>query len=154
VFSRIASATTSMHARSILQKEFQGDSKGIVVRLQSLRLNFETLVMKTEESVADFLSRATTIVSQMRPYREKIVDRPIVEKSEKSKYKGRGRGGFRSRCLGNGRGRGCFDWQRQSNKQRNNMSNVQCHHFQKNGHIQADCWYKDKQINFAAENGE
>jgi len=80
VFSRIATATTSKQAWSILQKEFQGDSKVIVVRLQSLRRDFETLMMKSGESIASFLSRAMTIVSQMRSYGEKVTDQIIVEK--------------------------------------------------------------------------
>ncbi|GMP54920.1 hypothetical protein CsSME_00019913 [Camellia sinensis var. sinensis] len=50
-------ATTSKQAWSTLQKEFQGDSKVIVVKLQSLRRDFETLYMKNGESIADFLSR-------------------------------------------------------------------------------------------------
>ncbi|XP_049399671.1 uncharacterized protein LOC125863677 [Solanum stenotomum] len=80
VFSRIAAATTSKQAWSILQKEFQGDSKVIVVRLQSLRCDFETLMMKSGESIADFLSRAVAIVSKMRSYGEKVTDQTIVEK--------------------------------------------------------------------------
>ncbi|KAH0779714.1 hypothetical protein KY290_006141 [Solanum tuberosum] len=80
VFSRIAAATTSKQAWSILQKEFQGDSKVIVVRLQSLRRDFETLMMKSGESIADFLSRAVAIVSKMRSYGEKVTDQTIVEK--------------------------------------------------------------------------
>ena len=54
VFSRIAAATTSKEAWSILQKEFQGGSKVIVVKLQALKHDFETLVMKNGESIADF----------------------------------------------------------------------------------------------------
>ncbi|KAK3034205.1 hypothetical protein RJ639_032785 [Escallonia herrerae] len=79
-FSRIAAAPTSKQAWSILWKEFQGDSKVIVVRLQSLRRDFETLYMKSGESIADFLSRATAIVSQMRSYGEKISDETVVAK--------------------------------------------------------------------------
>ncbi|KAH0711345.1 hypothetical protein KY289_007304 [Solanum tuberosum] len=80
VFSRIATTTTSNQAWTILQKEFQGDSKVIVVRLQSLRRDFETLMMKSGECIAGFSSRATTIVSQIRPYGEKVTDQTIVEK--------------------------------------------------------------------------
>ncbi|VFQ83594.1 unnamed protein product [Cuscuta campestris] len=80
VFSRIATATNSKQAWSTLQKEFKGDSKVIVVRLQSLRRDFETMIMKNGESVADFLSRAMTIVSQMRSCGEKITDQIIFEK--------------------------------------------------------------------------
>lgn len=80
IFSRIATSTTSKQAWSILQKEFQGDSKVVVVRLQSLRCDFETLIMKNGDSIYDFLSRAMTIVSQMRSYVEKITYHTIVEK--------------------------------------------------------------------------
>ncbi|VFQ72966.1 unnamed protein product [Cuscuta campestris] len=54
VFSRIALATTSKQAWSTLQKEFKGDPKVIVVKLQSLRRDFETLMMKNGESLANF----------------------------------------------------------------------------------------------------
>ncbi|KAH0705860.1 hypothetical protein KY289_010936 [Solanum tuberosum] len=79
-FSRIAAATTSKQAWSILQKEFQGDSKVIVVRLQSLRHDFETLMMKNGESIVDFFSRAVVIVSKIRSCGEKVTDQTIVEK--------------------------------------------------------------------------
>ncbi|KAH0682587.1 hypothetical protein KY289_020339 [Solanum tuberosum] len=61
-------------------KEFQGDSKVIVVRLQSLRREFETLMMKNGESIADFMSRAVAIVSKIRSCGEKVTDQTIVEK--------------------------------------------------------------------------
>ena len=80
IFSRIAATTTSKQAWSILQKEFLVDSKVIIVKLQSLRRDFETLLMTNGESIADFLSRAITIVSQMRTYGEKISDETIVAK--------------------------------------------------------------------------
>ncbi|KAJ8748318.1 hypothetical protein K2173_001737 [Erythroxylum novogranatense] len=64
IFSRIASATTSKQAWSVLQKEYQGDSKVKVVRLQSLRREFETLLMKNVD----------------RSYGEIICDQTIVEK--------------------------------------------------------------------------
>ncbi|KAA0061308.1 UBN2 domain-containing protein [Cucumis melo var. makuwa] len=80
VFSRIAAATTSKQAWLILQKAFQGDSRVFVVKLQSLRRDFETLMMKNEESISEFLSRATTIIIQMQTYGETIKDQTIVEK--------------------------------------------------------------------------
>ena len=55
-----------------------------MVRLQSLRRDFETLVMKNDESIADFLSRAMAIVSQMRSYGEQISDETIVAKALRS----------------------------------------------------------------------
>ncbi|KAA8536856.1 hypothetical protein F0562_029334 [Nyssa sinensis] len=212
------SATTSKQAWSTLQKKFQRDSKVIVVKLQSLRRDFETLYMKSGESITDFLSQVTTIVSQMRSYGKKISDETVVAKvlrsltpkfdhvvvvieeskdlsvfsfdelmgsfqahetrinrspekneenafqvkdivtkvaeSDSSTSRGCGRGGFRGRGRCNGRGRGRFDRQRQSGEQRNNKNGVQCYHCKKYGHIKVDCWYKEQQVNYAAENGK
>ena len=73
IFSRIASATTSKQAWKILQTKFQGSSKVIVVKLQTLRHGFETLIMKSNESVQDYLSRVMAIISQMRSYGDHII---------------------------------------------------------------------------------
>jgi len=51
IFSRIAAATTSSQAWKILKKEFQGSAKVITVKLQTYRRDFETLSMKSNESV-------------------------------------------------------------------------------------------------------
>ncbi|PKA60799.1 hypothetical protein AXF42_Ash006433 [Apostasia shenzhenica] len=52
----------------------------ITVKLQTLRNEFETLIMKSNETLQDFLSRVITIVSQMRSYGEKITDATVVPK--------------------------------------------------------------------------
>ncbi|KAH0706537.1 hypothetical protein KY289_011613 [Solanum tuberosum] len=72
-FWSISTTTTSKQAWTILQKEFQSDSKVIVVRLQSLRRDFETLMMKSRESIAGFSSRTTISFSQMRSYGDKVL---------------------------------------------------------------------------------
>lgn len=50
------------------------------MKLQFLRRDFKNLLMKNDESIADFLSRSMTIVSQMRSYVEKISDETVVAK--------------------------------------------------------------------------
>nr|GEY40002.1 UBN2 domain-containing protein [Tanacetum cinerariifolium] len=80
IFSRIATATTSEQAWSILKTEFQGSSKVITVKLQSLRREFETSNIKGNESVQEYLARILAIVSQMRSYGETISDETIVAK--------------------------------------------------------------------------
>ena len=77
VFSRIAAATTSKQAWSILQKEFQGDSKVIVVRLQSLCRDFETLMMKSGESIADFFPEQWQSSAKCDPMARKLLTRPL-----------------------------------------------------------------------------
>ena len=50
------------------------------MKLKSLRRDFEILLMTNGKSIADFLSRAMTIDSQMRTYGEKISDETIIAK--------------------------------------------------------------------------
>ncbi|KAJ8629855.1 hypothetical protein MRB53_023178 [Persea americana] len=80
VFPRIASARTSKQAWDTLKQEYLGDKKVIEVRLQSLRREFETSLMKEKESVQEYLSRVSSIVQQMRSYGEEITNQHVVGK--------------------------------------------------------------------------
>lgn len=78
---------------------------------------------------------------------------PIQSTMIKPAVRGQGRGFYRSRSHGKGRGKNIE--QRQFNQdQRNYISNVQCHHCRRYGHIKADCWYKDKVVNVAEINAQ
>nr|GEX87700.1 UBN2 domain-containing protein [Tanacetum cinerariifolium] len=80
IFPRIAAATKANQAWTTLKTEFQGSSKVITVKLQSLRRDFETSFMKHNESVQDFLARVSSVVSQMKAYGDKISDEIVVAK--------------------------------------------------------------------------
>ncbi|XP_015060545.1 uncharacterized protein LOC107006531 [Solanum pennellii] len=80
IFSRIAAATTSSQAWKILKKEFQGSAKVITVKLQTYHRNFETLSMKSNESVHTYLSRVSSLVNQMKSYGEDISEETVVAK--------------------------------------------------------------------------
>ena len=80
IFSKIATTTTTKEAWTILQKVFQGSTKVMTVKLQSLRRDFETLQMKNGKSVHDFLSRVSVIVNQMRSFEEDMSDQTVVAK--------------------------------------------------------------------------
>lgn len=64
IFSRIVAATSSKQAWTILKTEFQGSQKVITVKLQSLRRDFETSYMKNNESVQEYLTKISFIISQ------------------------------------------------------------------------------------------
>lgn len=53
-FPRIARAEKSKDAWTILKQEFHGNSTVTMVKLQTLRREFETLFMKGNESIQDF----------------------------------------------------------------------------------------------------
>ncbi|XP_009777772.1 uncharacterized protein [Nicotiana sylvestris] len=80
IFSRIAAATTSSQAWKILKKEFQGSAKVITVKLQTYRREFETLSMKSNESIQTYLSRVSSLVNQMKSYGEDISEEIVVAK--------------------------------------------------------------------------
>ncbi|XP_076918766.1 uncharacterized protein LOC143579303 [Bidens hawaiensis] len=80
IFSRIAAAETANQAWTVLKTEYKGDSKVLTVKLQGLRHEFETLQMKDDETVSDFLSRVMRIVNQKRAYGEDVSDQLVVEK--------------------------------------------------------------------------
>ncbi|RZC09022.1 Retrovirus-related Pol polyprotein from transposon RE1 [Glycine soja] len=80
IFPRIMGAKTAKEAWNTLQEEFQGSVKVRVVKLQSLRKDFELLKMKESETVKDYYSKVKEIVNQMRAFGEDILDKKIVEK--------------------------------------------------------------------------
>ncbi|GKA34679.1 hypothetical protein Tco_0721108 [Tanacetum coccineum] len=147
IFSRIASTTTTK-AWTILSTKYQGFSKVITVKLLSLRREFETSAMKSNEYVQDFLARVSTVVSHMKSYGDQISDETVVAKINRSNLKDeekaiqikgehyyssqhgrrRARGGYR------GRGRG-----------RNNT--LKCTICKKVRHSDDFCWFKPKEAN-------
>ena len=80
IFPRTAAAVTSKEAWDILKTEYQGSAKVITVKLQSLRRQFETLNMKPNEAVKEYLAKAASIVTRMLAYGDKISDEIMVAK--------------------------------------------------------------------------
>ena len=80
IFPRLANAAKSKDAWEILRQEFHGDSKVTMVKLQTFRRDFETLLMKGNESVQDYITRVSIIVNQMKTFGEDISDQKVVEK--------------------------------------------------------------------------
>jgi hypothetical protein len=80
IFPRLVATTKSKEAWDVLQQAYQGTDKVKVVKLQSLRREFETLCMQNSESMQDFFTRVMGIVNQIRSYGEDLTDQKIVEK--------------------------------------------------------------------------
>ncbi|XP_019155114.1 PREDICTED: uncharacterized protein LOC109151979 [Ipomoea nil] len=68
-----------------MQKNYECSTKTKRQELQALRIEFETLRMKSGESVTEYLSRTTAIVNKMRNHGSKIDDSDVVEKILRSK---------------------------------------------------------------------
>ncbi|TXG66880.1 hypothetical protein EZV62_008155 [Acer yangbiense] len=63
-----------------MKKKYQGTTRTKRQQLQALRSEFETLRMKSRESVTDYFSRTMAIVNKMRIHGDKTEDVTIVEK--------------------------------------------------------------------------
>lgn len=84
IFPRIISATTSKQAWDTLKQEFLGDKKIVMVRLQSLRKDFETATMKEKEKLQEYLSMVSVIVHLMKSYGENMTNEHVVSKGLRS----------------------------------------------------------------------
>ncbi|KAH0729485.1 hypothetical protein KY290_000609 [Solanum tuberosum] len=90
-------------------------------------------------------SRKTWRILQTEFQDSSKVERPNSRDHDNATIgRGVGRGAFRGNSRGRSQCRG-FE-QRHFNEQRPIRSSKQCHHCKKFGHVQADCWYKEKQI--------
>ena len=63
-----------------MKKKYQGNAKAKQVQFQTLQTEFETLRMKSSESVTDHSERTIAIVNKMRIHGENLEDVTIVEK--------------------------------------------------------------------------
>ncbi|KAL0425835.1 UNVERIFIED_CONTAM: hypothetical protein Sradi_1118300 [Sesamum radiatum] len=57
IFPRISVATSAKEAWSILQKEYQGSAKVRIIKLQTLRRDFENMKMKDSETIDEYLQK-------------------------------------------------------------------------------------------------
>ncbi|XP_077230180.1 uncharacterized protein LOC143863401 [Tasmannia lanceolata] len=80
IFERISSVTAAKEAWDTLYTSYKGEDKVKLVKLQTLRCDFDALRMKDFESVEDFYNHVISLVNQLRINGEDIQDRRIVEK--------------------------------------------------------------------------
>ena len=72
MFEKVSLVTKAKEAWMILENNFKGLDKVKKVRLQTLRGEFESLHMKESETVFDYFTRVSSLVNQMKHYRETI----------------------------------------------------------------------------------
>jgi gag-polypeptide of LTR copia-type len=79
-FVKIAVAETAKESWTILKTAFERSSKVVVIKLQGLRREFDTLNMNQDESVQSFFTQVTTIINQIHSYGENISQKIVVMK--------------------------------------------------------------------------
>ena len=79
VFPKIAATNYSKEAWDILEMNFNGTNKVRVVKLQMIRREFENLQMRDNEPIAEFRSRISTLINQLKSYGQYYEEKRIVE---------------------------------------------------------------------------
>jgi hypothetical protein len=79
-FPKIIGARNEKEAWDILKLAYQGNEKVKIVRLQTLRTQFETLKMNELESVDQCMTKVMGIVNQLRINGEELAYQRVVEK--------------------------------------------------------------------------
>ncbi|KAL0349435.1 UNVERIFIED_CONTAM: hypothetical protein Sangu_1171300 [Sesamum angustifolium] len=79
-FPRISVATSAKEAWSILQKEYQGSAKVRIIKLQTLRRDFENMKMNDAETIDEYYTKVRELVNQLKAYGEDIPEKRVVEK--------------------------------------------------------------------------
>ncbi|KAI3509130.1 hypothetical protein L1887_24156 [Cichorium endivia] len=80
IFERISTSTTSKDAWDTLYKTYRGDDKVKIVKLQTLRCEFDNIKMRESEIIEEYYNRLILLINQLRLNGEKIDDSRIVEK--------------------------------------------------------------------------
>ncbi|KAL0320405.1 UNVERIFIED_CONTAM: hypothetical protein Sradi_5302000 [Sesamum radiatum] len=80
MFEKIANESKAKNSWDILKNSAVGVDKVKKVRLQTLRAEFESLLMKKNESISDYFTRVLMVVNQMKRLGEKLTDVRVVEK--------------------------------------------------------------------------
>ncbi|KAJ4807357.1 polyprotein [Rhynchospora pubera] len=80
VFPKIAAATTAKEAWTNLSIAYEGNTRVKTMKLQGLRREFETLLMKPDETVQAFMTRVQNIVNQIKVLNGTMSEETIVSK--------------------------------------------------------------------------
>lgn len=80
IFERISSSTSSKNAWDTLHKTYRGEERVKIVRLQTLRCEFDNIRMKETESVEEYYNRVILLLNQLRLNGEHIDNTRVVEK--------------------------------------------------------------------------
>ena len=80
IFSKIAAENYAKDAQHILETNFKGTNKVGVVKLQMVRREFENLQMRDNKAIAEFSSRISTLIKQLKRNGKDCDEQRIVEK--------------------------------------------------------------------------
>ena len=80
VFEQILDRKTSKIIWDSMKRKFGGNERVKRSLLQTLRRDFEVIVMNNDESIDDYFKRVMTVSNQMRSNGEEMSDSKIVEK--------------------------------------------------------------------------
>jgi hypothetical protein len=80
IFTKIIDLETPKQVWDKLQDEFEGSNRDKIVRLFTLKREFELMKMKDNESIKDYSAKLMDVVNQIRLLSKAFTDHKVVEK--------------------------------------------------------------------------
>lgn len=80
IFSRIAQATTSKEPWDSLKSEYQGTPQVRLIKLQSIRREYENMRMNDRDNIKAFTDKLIDLGNRLRVHGEEKTDYQIVQK--------------------------------------------------------------------------
>ncbi|XP_078436409.1 uncharacterized protein LOC144707168 [Wolffia australiana] len=80
ILEQLDDEITAKETWEILQKKFMGVDRVKKSRIQSLKKEFDHILMGDEDSVGDFAGRFSSIVTKLRALEEKVPEKEVVSK--------------------------------------------------------------------------
>ncbi|KAL4561334.1 hypothetical protein LXL04_033498 [Taraxacum kok-saghyz] len=84
IFERISSSNSANEAWNLLYKTYRGEEKVKIVKLQTLRCEFDALRMKDAETMEDYYNKIILLLNQLRLNGDNIEDKRVIEKMLRS----------------------------------------------------------------------
>ena len=80
LFPWISGATTAKYAWKTLQEAYQGSDQVKVVKIQTLKREFENLKMQEVESISDYYVRVKDVINKMATLGEMVSNEVLIKK--------------------------------------------------------------------------
>ncbi|KAL6326221.1 hypothetical protein AAG906_001616 [Vitis piasezkii] len=162
IFTKIMDLETTKQLWDKLQGEFEGSDKVKIVRLLTLKREFELMKMKDNESMKDYSSRLMDVANQMRllescdlqsltiteltnklhAQKQRVLMRGVeaTEGAFQANHKGKSSGNLQGKkFFKNNKGKA------EGSLRKGNF--LPCSHCSRTNHAEKDCWYKGHVFN-------
>ncbi|RVW12561.1 Retrovirus-related Pol polyprotein from transposon TNT 1-94 [Vitis vinifera] len=148
IFTKIMDLDTLKQVWDKLQGEFEGSNRVKIVKLLTLKREFEFMKMKDNESVKDYSSRLMDVVNQMRLLelisKLHVKEQRVLMRGDEA-IEGAFQANHKGKSSGNLQGKKFFKNNKGKAEGSSRKENFLLYsHCNRTNHAEKDCWYKDQ----------